>query len=79
MLLQHKLKPKVPQHAEKLKPLFQFSKKTYSSHHKPHCKYQNRRQIENRRLGLIVTSFQDILYRFYQANKKVSLIYTPVS
>ena len=35
MLLQHKLKPKAPQDAEKLKPLFQFSKKTYfptSSH-----------------------------------------------
>ena len=72
MLFQHKLKPKVPQDAEKLKLLFQFSKKTFSSHHKPHRKYQTRRKVENRRLGLIVTSFQDILYRIYQANKKVS-------
>ena len=43
MLLQHKLKPKVPQNAEKLKLLsVQFSEKTYSSHHKPQGKYQNR-------------------------------------
>ena len=72
MLLQHKLKPKAPQDAEKLKPLFQFSKKTYSSHLKPYGKYQNRRKVENRRLGLMVTSFQVILYRFYQAIKEVS-------
>ena len=79
MFLQHKLKPKVSQDAEKLKPLFQFSKKTYSSQHKPYGKYQNRRKVENRRLGLIVMSFQDILYRLYQANKKVSLIYMHLS
>ena len=54
MLLQHKLKPKVPQNAEKLKPLsVQFSKKTYSSHHKPHGKYQNRLgRIDGRCLGI---------------------------
>ena len=33
---------------------------------------------ENRRLRFIVMSFQDILYRFYQANTIVYVIYTPL-
>ena len=33
---------------------------------------------KNRRLRFIVMSFQDILYRFYQANTIVYVIYTPL-